>query len=222
VGRNRPAEAMPFDGMVRRYLRIYILLTYSLTNERSRSGSTDYALGVAHNTSHILRLFPRLLRLHIGMCSRRSSNGLILPAYARFHPSFTITHDSCVMSTICQSPRASCGCDDSTIVLPSKMDWRRLFQPTWNEPSIRWNKVSARSHKQKKGNTNTQLSIEFIWLMTGCILTPAKNSWSITNHNSIVNRHECHQVLSDSLPLLCHGQSQQRGQPPILAFKQVE
>jgi len=158
VGRNRPAEAMPFDGMVRRYLRIYILLTYSLTNERSRSGSTDYALGVAHNTSHILRLFPRLLRLHIGMCSRRSSNGLILPAYARFHPSFTITHDSCVMSTICQSPRASCGCDDSTIVLPSKMDWRRLFQPTWNEPSIRWNKVSARSHKQKKGNTNTQLS----------------------------------------------------------------
>jgi len=58
--------------------------------------------------------------------------------------------------------------------------------------------------------------------MTGCNLTPVKNSWSITNRNSIVNRHECHQVLTASKPLLCHGQSQQSGQPPILAFKQVE
>ena len=34
-----------------------------------------------------LPTFPRSLQLHIGMCSRRSSNGLILPAYAQFHPS---------------------------------------------------------------------------------------------------------------------------------------
>jgi hypothetical protein len=59
-------------------------------------------------------------------------------------------------------------------------------------------------------------------LMTGCNLTPVKNSWSITNCNSIVNRHECHQVLTASMPLSRHGQSQQRGSPPILAFKQVE
>ena len=110
---------------------------------------------------------------------------------------FTITHDSCVMSTICQSPRA-CR-DDFQQLLPSKMDRRRLFKPTWNEPSICWNKVSARSHKQKKGNTNIQLSIAFIWLMTGCNLTPAKNSWSITNPNFIVNCHEFHQVLTASL-----------------------
>jgi hypothetical protein len=50
-----------------------------------------------------------------------------------------------------------------------------------------------------------------IGLMTDCNLTPAKNSWSITNCNSIVNRHECHQVLTALMPLLRHGQSQQRG-----------
>ena len=66
---------------------IYISLTYSLTNECSRSRSTDYTLGVAHNTSCILQLSPRSLRLHIGMCSRRSLNGLVISANARFHPS---------------------------------------------------------------------------------------------------------------------------------------
>ena len=118
MGRNRPAEAMPFDGMVRRYLIIYSINLLLLTNECQQRGSTDYALGVAHNTSHILQLFPRSLQLHIGMCSRRSSNGLNISANARFHPSccstklhlqflraiplFTFTHDSLVMSTICQ------------------------------------------------------------------------------------------------------------------------
>ena len=33
MGRNRPAEAMPFDGMVRRYLIIYIVNLLLLTNE---------------------------------------------------------------------------------------------------------------------------------------------------------------------------------------------
>ena len=54
MGRNRPAEAMPFDGMVRRYLIIYIVNLLLLTNDCQQRGSTDYALGVAHNTSHIL------------------------------------------------------------------------------------------------------------------------------------------------------------------------
>jgi len=134
---------------------------------------------------------------------------LIAPPIPTCNFPFTFTHDSRVMSTICQSPRA-CR-DDFQQLLPSRMDWCRLFQPTWNEPSIRWNKVSARSHKQKKGNTNIQLSIAFIGLMTGCNLTPAKNSLSITNCNSIINRHECHQVLTTLMPLSCHGQSQQRG-----------
>ncbi len=108
--------------------------------------------------------------------------------FLRAIPLFTFTHGSCVISTICQSPRACC--DDFQQLLPSRIDWCRLFQSTWNEPSIRWNKVSERLHKQKKGNTNTQLSIAFIWLlMTGCNRTPAKNSWSITNHNSSANRH---------------------------------
>ena len=93
--------------------------------------------------------------------------------FLRAIPLFTFICDSCVMSTICQSPLACC--DDFQQLLPSRMDWCRLFQSTWNEPSIRWNKVLARSHKQKKGNTNTQLSIAFNWLMTGCNLTPVKN-----------------------------------------------
>jgi len=43
-----------------------------------------------------------------------------------------------------------------------------------------WNKVSARSHKQKKGNTNTQPSIAFTWLMTGCNLTPPKKTRGVS------------------------------------------
>ena len=52
VGCNCPAEAMPFDGMVWQYLIIYNVDLLLLTNECQQCGSTDYALGVAHNTSH--------------------------------------------------------------------------------------------------------------------------------------------------------------------------
>jgi hypothetical protein len=68
MGCNRPAEAMPFDGMVKRYLINYIVNLLLITNECDQRNSTDYALGVAHNTSHILQIFPRLLRLHILAC----------------------------------------------------------------------------------------------------------------------------------------------------------
>ena len=60
MGRNRPAEAMPFDGMVQRYLIIYSVNLLLLTNECQQRSSTGYALGVAHNTSHILQLSPPL------------------------------------------------------------------------------------------------------------------------------------------------------------------
>ena len=43
------------------------------------------------HTGNYCQLFPCSLRLHISMCSRRSSNGLILSAYARFHPSCCCT-----------------------------------------------------------------------------------------------------------------------------------
>ncbi len=87
MGRNRPAKAVPFDGMVWRYLIIYIVNLLLLTNECQQRGSTVYALGVAHNTSHILQLSPRSLQLHIGMCLRKSLNGLVLSANAWFHQS---------------------------------------------------------------------------------------------------------------------------------------
>ena len=53
MGRNRPAEVMPFDGMVRRLI-IYNVNLLLLTNECQQRSSTDYAIGVAHNTSRIL------------------------------------------------------------------------------------------------------------------------------------------------------------------------
>jgi hypothetical protein len=58
VGRNRPAEGMPVDGMVRRYFTIYNVNLLLITNECDQRRSTDYALGVAHNTSHIRQLLP--------------------------------------------------------------------------------------------------------------------------------------------------------------------
>ena len=79
----RPCHSMTWSGGIS---IIYIVNLF--TNKRVLTEQVNYALGVAHNTSHILRLFPCSLRLHIGMCSRRSSNGLILPAYSRFHPSY--------------------------------------------------------------------------------------------------------------------------------------
>ncbi len=126
MGRNRLAKAMPFNGMVWRYLIIYIVNLLLITNKCNQRGSTDYALGVAHNTSHILQLPPRSLRLHIGMCLRKSSSRLNISANTWFHPSccstkiapplflcaiplFTFTHNSRVMSTICQSSSRSSG-----------------------------------------------------------------------------------------------------------------
>ena len=64
------------------------------------------------------------------------------------------------------------------------VEWTGIGSSNWNQPSIRWNKVLARLHKQKKRNTNTQLSIAFIWLMTGCNLTPTKDSWTVEYHQS--------------------------------------
>ena len=139
MGRNRPAEAMPFNDMVWRYLIIYIVNLFLPTNETAAGFNRLCAWCCTQHLMHTgnyCQLFPRSLRLHIGMCLRRSLNGLILSAYAWFHPSccwtkiappvpscnspFTFTHDSCVMSTICQSPRACC--DDFQQLLPSRMD----------------------------------------------------------------------------------------------------
>jgi hypothetical protein len=50
VGRNCPAKAMPFDGMVRQYLIINTVNLLLLTNGCQQRSSTDYALGVAHIT----------------------------------------------------------------------------------------------------------------------------------------------------------------------------
>jgi hypothetical protein len=134
VGRNRPAEAMPFDGMVRRYLIIYIVNLLLLTNEYQQRSSTDYALGVAHNTSHILQLFPRSLQLHIGMCSRRSSNGLNISANARFHPS--------CCSTKIASPVPSC---NSPFYIHSRLPCHEHYlseyavaQDIQHEPAFNW------------------------------------------------------------------------------------
>ena len=120
VGRNHPAEAIPFGGMVRRYLIIYIANLLLLTNECQQCSSTDYALGVANNTSHILATiahFSRLLGLRFGStlaCARETSSTVILSVYAWFYPSCCwtkiappaptcnspFTHNSCVMNTI--------------------------------------------------------------------------------------------------------------------------
>jgi hypothetical protein len=130
VGRNHPAEAMPFDGMVRRYLIIYIVNLLLLTNECQQRSSTDYALGVVSwvNTTlshNWLAQRPPITRLR-NVCHRSGANTIVpsqmagfgrpMPL-ARFDPSccwtkiahpiptcnfpFTFTHDSCVMSTIC-------------------------------------------------------------------------------------------------------------------------
>ena len=69
MGRNRPAKAMPFDGMVQRYFHNLYRVTYARTNKCLQSGFTDYALCVAHNTSRILATianFSRSLRLQFG------------------------------------------------------------------------------------------------------------------------------------------------------------
>jgi hypothetical protein len=54
VGRNCSAEAMPFDGMVRQYLIIYIVNLLLLTKQVPAAHSTYNVLGVAQNTLHII------------------------------------------------------------------------------------------------------------------------------------------------------------------------
>jgi hypothetical protein len=96
-----------------------------LTNECQQRSSTYYALGVAHNTSSILQLSPRSLRLHIGMCSRRSLNGLILSANARFHPSCCSTKITCPVP-LCNSPfyvHSWLPCHEHYLSVPSSLSW---------------------------------------------------------------------------------------------------
>ena len=90
VGPNRPAEAMPFNGMVRRYSIIYIVNLFLLTNKSAAWFNKLYAQCCTQHLTHTgnyCQLFPRSPRLDIGMFLRRSSNGLIISAYAWFHPS---------------------------------------------------------------------------------------------------------------------------------------
>jgi len=103
VGRNRPAEDMPFDGLVRRYLITYNVNLLPLTNDCQQRGSTDYALGVAHNTSGKRHVEPTIgwLRVLRSLDSKMSVivAALTLASYVQIP--FTFTHDSRVMSTIC-------------------------------------------------------------------------------------------------------------------------
>ena len=87
MGRNPPAETMPFNGMVWRYLITYNVNLLPLTNDCQQRGSTDYALGVAHkhNISRILATiakFSRSLRLRLGRTSgARDENCTIVPTF---------------------------------------------------------------------------------------------------------------------------------------------
>ncbi len=140
MGRNPPAEAMSFDGMVRKYLITYNVNLLPLTNKCQQRGSTDYALGVAHNTLHIKGNYCQLFPAHSDSTSACVREGVQTGSFfqctlgfiravaeRKLHiqflhaiPLFMFTHDSCVMSTICQSPRA-CR-DDFQQLLPSRMD----------------------------------------------------------------------------------------------------
>ena len=53
MGRNRPAEAMPFDGMVRRYLIIYIVNLLLLTNECQQRAARFNRLCARCCTQHL-------------------------------------------------------------------------------------------------------------------------------------------------------------------------
>ena len=117
----RPCQSMAWsDGI----WIIYKVLP-TLTNECSRSGFTDYALGVAHNTGRTqanIANFSHSLNLHIGMCSRRSLNGLILSANARFRPSCCWTKIAPPVPS-CNSPfhvhsRLLCLCHEHYLSFP--------------------------------------------------------------------------------------------------------
>ena len=131
MGRNCPAEAMPFNGMVRRYLIIYIVNLLLKTNQCQQRSSADYALGVTRNTLHIpgtIANFSPLartpIRQHIGKCLGDEFGRLILSAYTQFDLSccwtkialpvplcispFTFIHDPFVMITICHQRIKTC------------------------------------------------------------------------------------------------------------------
>ena len=116
MGRNHPAEAMPFDGMVRRYLIIYIVNLLLLTNECQQRSSTDYALGVAHNTSRILAwvnttlsiywlaLRPPITRLR-NVCHRSGANTIVPSQMAGFgRPMPLARYENCTSNSYVQFP----------------------------------------------------------------------------------------------------------------------
>jgi len=70
-------------------------------------------------------------------------------------------------------------------------------------------KIAQAKERKHKHTTFNCIHLVDDWLQSDP--SKKKNSWSITNRNSIVNRHTFHQELTALMPLSCHGQSQQRG-----------
>ncbi len=119
MGRNRPAEAMPFDGMVRRYLIIYIVNL--LLHKTSTSSAVQQIMrSVLHTTPHTYSNFSPARSDSTLVCVREGARtGSIFQLtldfiqavarrklhlqFLRAIPLFTFTHDSRVMSTICQN-----------------------------------------------------------------------------------------------------------------------
>ncbi len=64
---------------------------------------------------------------------------------------------------------------------------RLLSNPLGEAFHLLGQSISKIAQAKGKEILKEHLSIEFIQLMTVCNLTPAKNLWGITNHNSIVN-----------------------------------
>ena len=114
----RPCHSMAWsDG-----ISIIYIVTYLLTNKCPTSRSTDYALGVAHNTSRILATIANFSPAHsdstsacvqegvrTGSFFQRTLGFIRAVAVQKLHLQFlreillfTFTQDSCVMSTIQQ------------------------------------------------------------------------------------------------------------------------
>ncbi len=132
----------------------FVISCYSmLTNKCLLCISTDYVLGVAHNTartqasianfshspnSTLACVWEEVCGLFLsGIClvlSKLLLDKILLPNTCVQFPSHTnYTHDF-VMGVFCQSTQACW--DDFQQLLSSRMDWRRLFQSSWNEPPI--------------------------------------------------------------------------------------
>ncbi len=99
MGRNRPAEAMPFDGMVRRYFdNLYIVNLLANKRVLTERGSTDYVCArcctqhLTHTRSGKRHIEPTIAWLRV-LRSLDSEMSVIVAA-----PSLTTP----VMSTICQ------------------------------------------------------------------------------------------------------------------------